>query len=260
MKILVADAYPLMREGLCAALRDLNANPDTPSRYAEGPATVLEAEDAGLVENAVASHPDLDLVLLDLRLPGAGDLRLLRSLCGSAGAGADSHDHSGAHPDLDPGPAYGVHQEGPEGTRRPRVVVLSESEDPALMQRCLDSGAAGYIPKSSSKEILLCALRLVLAGGAYFPERLIKAAGRRLGAAGSDPIHSGDLAALTHRQREVLGRLCQGRSNKQIGQELGLSENTVKVHVADILHALGAHNRTEAVIDALRMGFKATDE
>jgi DNA-binding NarL/FixJ family response regulator len=167
---------------------------------------------------ALATHCDLDLILLDLFMPGANGFELLSQVCGSATAAP--------------------------------LVVLSGSEDVAHMRKALDCGAAGFIPKSAPRAVMLSALRLVLAGGVYLPPELMQAPPPSA-ARNAAPDN---LGALTERQREVLMRLSQGLSNKQIARDLGLSENTVKVHVAAILRALGASNRTEAALQARALG------
>lgn len=119
------------------------------------------------------------------------------------------------------------------------VVVLSGSEDPADVQAAIDGGAAGFIPKSSNSEVILSALRLVLAGGVYAPPELLVGAGQ---------ASSKQIAALTPRQREVLVLLGQGKSNKEIGSILNLTEGTVKQHVSAILKTLGVTSRIQAAI------------
>ena len=120
------------------------------------------------------------------------------------------------------------------------VVVLSASEDPADAQAALEGGAAGFISKSSSSEVILCALRLVLAGGVYTPPELH--------AGQATTVSKVQLDTLTPRQREVLALLGQGKSNKDIGRILGLKEATVKQHVSAILKTLRVANRMQAVI------------
>lgn len=215
MKVLIADDHALVRTGLIQALTAIERKP-----------TTYEAADAAQVLDTLAAHPDLDLILLDLYMPGANGFDLLSQVCGSATAAP--------------------------------VVVLSGNEDAGHVRKALDCGAAGFIPKSTGREVMLSALRLVLAGGIYLPPDLIHAPPPPM----PEPIHPGeasgqDLASLTERQREVLRRLGQGYSNKQIARDLGVSENTVKVHVAAILRALGASNRTEAALRARDLGLNS---
>lgn len=211
MKTLVADDHALLRAGLIQALSGLD------------PASIaFEASDADEVMEIIRAHPDLDLVLLDLFMPGANGFDLLSRVCGETG--------------------------------NTPVVVLSGSDDPAHMRKALDCGAAGYIHKSAAPKVMLTALGLVLAGGIYVPPDLVHAPD----ATDSDPSAPPGTAseALTARQRDVLRLIAQGRSNKQIARNLALSENTVKIHVAAILRTLGASNRTEAVMRAREGGFE----
>jgi DNA-binding NarL/FixJ family response regulator len=126
------------------------------------------------------------------------------------------------------------------------VVVASGQEDATTIRSVLAAGAVGFIPKSEKSEFLLSALRLVQAGGTYVPARLLEAApGVAVPAAASE---------LTPRQLDVLRCLMRGEPNKLIARELGLTEGTVKIHIAAILRALQARNRTEAVVRARSLG------
>ncbi len=201
MKLLVADDHTLFREGLRYILTQLD------------PAvTILEAADHKAARALIEAHPDADLALIDLHMPGEGGASVLDMLRADA--------------------------------LTVPVVVLSASEDRREVRAALDAGAMGFIPKSESSEVMLGALRLVLAGGVYVPPMLL---GGSIGAAT-------DAHGLTPRQREVLQRLVQGQSNKQIGRELGLSLPTVKAHVAAIFKALHVANRTQVARAAERAG------
>jgi DNA-binding NarL/FixJ family response regulator len=125
------------------------------------------------------------------------------------------------------------------------VVMLSGSEDPADVQTALDGGAAGFIPKSSTSDVILNALRLVLAGGVYTPPGLLN--GQNV------VVSKAQLNMLTPRQREVLALIGQGKSNKDIGNTMSLSEATVKQHVSAILKTLQVANRMQAVIVGRRL-------
>lgn len=128
------------------------------------------------------------------------------------------------------------------------VVVLSASDRQADMQRALDEGAAGFIPKASPPAVVLSALRLVLAGGVYVPKELVTGTQPSPhGDALTVPVASAQTAPqLTPRQGDVLRLLMDGRSNKDIGRSLGCCESTVKAHVTRVLRALGVANRTQA--------------
>jgi len=153
--------------------------------------------------------------------------------------------------------------------RHPAVplIVLSGYEDPAIMRSALERGVLGFIPKAYSPEVMLSAVRLVLAGGVYVPPMMLAAlppgivAGVAPQAGAEALVRSGNGGAgsqtlehlrnvLTERQVEVLQLLSQGKPNKLIGRSLGISEGTVKIHLAAIFRALNVRNRTEAVVAA----------
>ena len=185
---------------------------------------LIEAQNCAEGMAAVAADPALDLVLLDLGLPDADGMNAL----------AQMRERYPATP----------------------VVVLSAHEQPATVTSAIDAGAMGFIPKTSSNQLLINALRLVLAGGVYLPLEVLRQhqgtpeAALRLAA---EAGHSGKMLmpreiGLTARQADVLARIVQGKSNKLICRELGLAEGTVKIHVTAILKALNVLNRTQAVI------------
>lgn len=127
------------------------------------------------------------------------------------------------------------------------LVVLSASELAEDIHRLLAAGALGYVTKSSPSEVILSALRLVLAGGVYVPPSLLDNNVAEFGTLRTTP--------LTTRQIEVLRELVKGQSNKQIATELEVTEGTVKIHLAAIFRILKVNNRTEAVLMAQKMGF-----
>jgi DNA-binding NarL/FixJ family response regulator len=131
------------------------------------------------------------------------------------------------------------------------LVVLSASELAEDIQRLLAAGALGYVTKSSPSEVILGALRLVLAGGVYIPPSVLD----QHSGADSDPARPGPLTA---RQVEVLRELAKGQSNKQIAKALEVTEGTVKIHLAAIFRILKVNNRTEAVLVAQKMGLNET--
>ncbi|MDA0230460.1 MAG: response regulator transcription factor [Proteobacteria bacterium] len=213
MKYLVADDHAVFRVGLLHLLQRLDPE-----------ANVLEASDYGEALDITAREESLDLILVDLLMPGSDGFSGISSL----------RDQARAVP----------------------IIVVSARENSADVQAALDNGAMGYLPKSSSSEVMLNAIRLVLAGGMYLPPALL---GHRHGDQPADrleasfglPRLSEQVArSLTRRQRDVMRLLALGRSNKAIAQELDLAEGTVKVHVSAIFKALNVTNRTEAVIIA----------
>ncbi|MCW2237769.1 response regulator [Azospirillum canadense] len=218
MNVLLADDHLLFRDGLRRLLAQSNEN-----------MTFFEASSFDDVRRMCDGETAFDLILLDLGMPGWTGFETLGE----------------------------IHARLP----RTLLVVVSASEKRSDLLAALENGAAGFIPKSSSAKVLLGALQLVLAGGVYLPEQAIR--GERMtdhgaaynvggGGAGEDDA-LGQLAGseqLTPRQRDVLNRLRDGKSNKQIAHELGLTEGTVKVHVTAILRQLGVRNRTQAAITA----------
>lgn len=216
VKILVVDDYALVREGLRHALQGLDAEE----------VTVLEARDAEEALAVIEQHPGLDLVLLDIGLPGMDGFMALDEI-------------------------RRVHGALP-------VVVLSASAEPRDIATALNMGAMGYIPKMAPREVMLRALRLVFAGGIYVPPQaigLLNIGDARSGAAAPDP-GSLDELGLTERQKQVLGLIAQGKPNKAIALELQIAEPTVKAHVTEILRALKASSRAQAMIAARRFGLR----
>lgn len=177
----------------------------------------------------------------------------------------EASDHAGAVRALQqhaPGLALlDLHMPGMDkvdGLRRLRLqfpgvpmVVASGEDDPAIIRATLAAGAVGFLPKSDPPEVLQQALRLVLGGGSYTPPQAL--ADLRHGAPPPRP----DASGLTPRQLDVLRCLMRGQPNKLIARELGLTEGTVKIHIAAILRVLQARNRTEAVVVARDLGLQA---
>ena len=219
MKILIVDDHPLILEALRHVLRQL-----------DGDVLVLDARTAEEGRRLVAGNSDAGLLLLDLTLPGADGFSLLEEL-------------RDAYPTVP-------------------VVVLSASDRREDIMRAIDLGAMGYIPKSSSNQVMLQALRLVLSGGVYLPP--VALAAGDAAAAEAPPVVEDAAGSrttarelgLTARQAQVLALILQGKPNKVICRELGLAEGTVKIHVAAILRALNVSTRTQAVIEASRLGLQ----
>ena len=131
------------------------------------------------------------------------------------------------------------------------IAVVSGEDDPVVIRATLGAGAVGFLPKSESPKVLQQALRLVLGGGTYMPALAL--ADLRHGAPPPRP----DAGGLTPRQLDVLRCLMRGQPNKLIAREMGLTEGTVKIHIAAILRVLQARNRTEAVVVARDLGLQA---
>jgi two-component system nitrate/nitrite response regulator NarL len=220
LKVLVIDDHPLVQEGVSAALESLADE-----------VNVMAARDAEQGLAAAAAHPDLDLVLLDLALPGMSGFNLIGKL----------HERLPSLP----------------------VVVLSALEEPENVRHAINAGAMGFVPKSAATRVLIEVLQQVLEGNVTVPLGLQSsgpAISHALPGANADAPNQPepDVALLTLRQLEVLSRVCQGKTNKQIATELGLSEKTVKAHVTAIFKVLGVVNRTQAVLVARRVGMITT--
>lgn len=139
------------------------------------------------------------------------------------------------------------------------VVVLSSEDNPQVIRRAIEAGASGYVPKSSTPQVLVAALRLVMAGGVYIPPPALRAFGTVMPPASPPPAQlspstAREPEALSGRQMEVLLKAVQGKANKVIAREMQLSEGTVKAHLSAAFRALGVQNRTEAVFAAARLG------
>lgn len=207
--IAIADDHPIMRRALRDALEALSPAP-----------SFVEAHDLPGTLALATDHRPVDVLLMDLRMPGV---------------------------------------EGTEGVAAVRraapalpIAVVSAIDDPGLVRSLFDLGVAAFIPKTEPPELIVAAVRLVLGGGQYFPPRLLVDPGDAA-APSTDPG-----GALTDRQRDVLRLLARGLPNKLIARDLGLTEGTVKVHLLAIFRALGARNRTEAVLIAQRRGLPHT--
>ncbi len=201
LKLLVVEDHAMVREGLLQALQGLE--PDV---------VALGAADADAGLEILAGGDDVDMVLLDLMLPGTSGMALL-------------------------------------GVLRKRfpaipVVILSALDDADTVSRALRQGASGFVPKSSSTEVMLNALREVLAGDIYLPPKLRDPAARNT-ARGKDVAKR---YGLTQGQMRVLELLIQGKTNRQIADLLGVTEGTVKIHVSAIFKAMNVANRTQALL------------
>lgn len=130
-----------------------------------------------------------------------------------------------------------------------KIIVVSASEDSRTIRTILGTGVKGYIPKRSEVKVFNNALKLIIEGGSYVPPNLLENAplnalsGRNIG-----------LKTLTTRQSQVLDLIAQGKSNKQIAYDMGVSESTVKLHINALLRSLHVSNRTQAVITAQKIG------
>lgn len=137
-----------------------------------------------------------------------------------------------------------------------RVVILSGDHNRALVERSVELGAAGFIPKTYSSEMMLSALTQVLDGRIFLPAEGARVAAAPSEAARADDAAQARLAGLTTRQLEVYRAAARGLPNKLIARELGIAEATVKTHLTAVYAALGVRNRTEAAYQASRDGIR----
>jgi DNA-binding NarL/FixJ family response regulator len=210
MRILLADDHDLIRDTIEEFLKRLAED-----LHVHHAATLPQALDVVRRTRDL----DLDLILLDLRMPGMNGLAGLKSV----------QAESGSVP----------------------IVILSGETDPATIRSALQAGAAGFVPKTMRGTTMLNALRLVLAGERYVPDVLLADPAASAEAAAGDQ----GLASLTRREREVMRLLVEGLPNKEIGRRLKIEVVTVALHLRSIYRKLGVASRTQAVRMALEQGW-----
>lgn len=218
MKILLIDDHSLFRDGMQLVLQKMDKD-----------VYIVDSSSYEGAQQHITDHPDLDLVLLDLNLPGLSDTNALTAI----------------RKDLPATP----------------VVVLSSNDDGGKVQQILSLGAQGYIPKSTPADVLIRALKLVFSGGIYIPPEILS---QQTGLQNntddaSMPTPLTD-TPLTPRQQDVLSKLVHGHSNKAIGKQLDMAESTVRIHIAAILKTLDVSNRTQAVRAALQKNWVAIED
>lgn len=199
-------------------------------------ATIVTAKSYTDIFEKLSQSVDFDIIITDLAMPGANWIEALSRM----------HNQAKDVP----------------------IIIISAVFDKEIVEKTLEVGVAGYIPKSSSNAIMIGAINLVLAGGVYIPKELLshKIDNRevtqefeRLKYLGENEIKKLD-KRLTSRQIDVVKAIGRGLSNKLIAYELGLTEGTVKIHVTVILKVLGVTNRTAAVIEAVKQGYINKEE
>ncbi len=217
-RLLIADDHPLFREAIADVIH---------FRYPR--AEVLQAENLDAALQLAVEQDDLDLILLDLNMPGMHGLNGLMQLRNEA-------------------PAI------------PVVIVSAEDEKSVVLQ-AMTYGAVGFIIKSLPREKMTQALDQVLAGQVYLPSDVIRSAqakqprSNRRSNQDDSALAPETLDSLTRRQLLVLERMANGESNKQIAYNLCIAETTVKAHVSAILRKLNVHNRIQAVLSAGNIDF-----
>lgn len=199
--IIIADDHPLFRGALRQALGDI-----------AGQADIIEAGSFEAARAAASGHPEADLMLLDLAMPGVSGFSGLMSLRA-------------------------------EFASLP-IMIVSATDDGSTIRRALELGASGFISKSSGLDEIRQAIETVLEGGVWVPDGVERTTEE-------DPAVAElmeRLKTLTPQQSRVLSMLAEGLLNKQIAYELGVSEATIKAHVSAILLKLNVDSRTQAVI------------
>jgi DNA-binding NarL/FixJ family response regulator len=212
-RVVVADDHALVREGLILKLRQLSPN-----------IHIVEATTFNEVTALLRNR--IDLVFLDLHMPGADGLDWLRQVIPTTTA---------------------------------RIVVVSGTFELRDIQAAITAGAVGFLSKGMAARSLANALQIILDGGTYVPAEAflspsddVESASRQGWAQKTEQKTAS--VALTPRQSEVLKYLSQGHMNKQIAYDLGISEATVKLHVNSLFRLLSARNRTQAVNQARKFG------
>jgi len=211
--VIVADDHPLFRTAIKEALE-----------AEQGQTRFLEASSFESLQELVDRHKEVDLVLLDLHMPGVSGFAGLIYLC----------------------------------KRYPSVpvVIISANEDPVVIRRAIEHGAAGYIPKSSSIATITSAIASVLLGEIWTPDTTVS---NLPGKNASELELAERMSQLTPQQFKVLMMMSQGLLNKQIAHELTVSEATIKAHVTAIMNKLGVNNRTQAVLAASQLSVTNPD-
>ncbi len=205
-RLVIADDHPLFRGALREAVGGLLEQVD-----------IAEAGTFDELVGLLDRGSDVDLVLLDLTMPGARGFSGLMYM-------------RAQYPSVP-------------------VTVVSANDDPAVIRRCMEFGASGFIPKTLGVDAMRAAISRILGGGVWTPPDVDLAAGSDAEAAEL----MARMATLTPQQVRVLMMLSEGLLNKQIAYQLGVSEATVKAHVSAILQKLGVESRTQAVIAAAKI-------
>ncbi len=205
MKILHADDHALFREGMRFFLKLLDTDVE-----------VVEASDFQALKDKLVLEAPIDLLLLDLAMPGMGELEGF----------------------------FFIRRNYPELP----VVVLSGSNNTQVIQSILDGGARGYIPKLANSEELMHALRQVRSGKIHTPDFLFASPNDH------DNNEPPEVKVITARQRDILTLLVDGMSNKLIAEALGITVGTVKQHLKSLYKRLNVQNRTQAIRVARIMG------
>ena len=211
MKVLVVDDHALVRRGMGHVIRE--CFPD---------AEIVEAGNATEAIETLSAH-EIDIALVDVRMPDADGLELL-------------HDIKGRWPELP-------------------VIMLTSFDHAHYVRRALAEGAAGYMLKDATPEDLEQAINVALSGGGnVLSPKVIQNLFESMEGGGSEGSPARAAGSLTQRETDILALLAEGKSNRDISRALFLSEKTVKAHLAAIFRKLSVTNRTQAAMAAVSMG------
>jgi DNA-binding NarL/FixJ family response regulator len=213
MKVLIVDDHVLIREALRGVLKQLKRE-----------AVIFEASSSGQAMHIVEEHPDISLILLDIKLPDRDGFAVLRELRDRYATIA--------------------------------IIILSSSHDQDTVRRAFKLGVQGFIPKTTEREVMLNAIKLVFSGGIYIPSEILEETTSPRPTNMPETRASLESLGLTDRQIEVLALLTMGKNNKVIAKTLNMAVPTVKNHITVVLKALSVTSRTEAVIKVGEMGWK----
>ncbi len=211
-RILIADDHPLFRDAITRVVGDGFPGSE-----------LLETENLDDTLALTAQVEDLDLILLDLNMPGMSGLT-------------------------------GLIQLRNEAPTVP-VAIISAEEDKNVMLQAVSCGAVGFLTKSSPKEQLVKAIAQILEGNIYLPSDIMRTTSSRPQESNERTITAEQLETLTRKQLQVLEHMTRGESNKMIAYHLNIAETTVKAHVSAILRKLGVSNRVQAILSASDIDF-----
>ncbi|MGE0349228.1 response regulator [Hydrogenophaga sp.] len=219
MRVLLVDDHPIFRKGLASVLTEVD--PRVSVEHCASPQGLI-----ALLQRDGAAW--IDVAIMDLHMPGFRDceaLDYLRQLLPNV-----------------------------------PVVVVSQEEDPRIVRACIEKGACSYVPKSAEPTLLMDAMALILRGGVWLPGSSL-----RIVEPETQPLRpstvgwTGPHLRVTARQRDVLRGVVQGKTNKVIGRELGISDGTVKTHLANLMAMLGVNTRTQIIYELARQGIRVED-
>jgi DNA-binding NarL/FixJ family response regulator len=211
MKLILADDHTLFRNGLSLLLKAHCTDCE-----------IWEGDDLNAALAEAEAHPDADVALLDLNMPGMDGVQGIRRFV--------------------------------ESNPRLSLIILTGAEAQQHIQDVLAAGASGFIPKSSTPAVMLSAIQLVLSGGTYVPPQALASAPATAHNRPGSNVRERVQTQLTERQMQVLRLLAAGKPNKTICRELDIEEGTVKAHIASLFRVLDVTNRTEAASVARTIG------